>query len=650
MLNKEQQEAVNTIYGPVLIIAGAGSGKTHSLISRIVNMQKNGINMRNVLMLTFTNKAADEMKQRAEKELPGVSNELTACTFHSFCVKLLKEYGSFAGIHQFTILSENDAADAMDVAKNNMFDYFKKNDMEKYNLYKDESIPVYKKIISAYSYSVNTGINVREVMMDDKKLRPHIDLCMELLHAWVEYKKSRSYFTYDDLLIECNKLLKQYPDIQRRVKDTYQYIMVDEYQDTNKIQLQMLRLMTDEIHNNICVVGDDFQSIYRFRGANFKNILNFKNMYKNVKIIVLNENYRSNQEILDTANAIILSGKEKFSKNLSAQFSEHSQPEIIRNYSATEDAEYIFSELVKYRAQGKALNEFAVLFKTGRESYILEAMLNRAGIPFIKRGGPKFMDKEYVRDILALLKLADNSRDELAFNRIIKIYRNIGSVNAKRLSDGVMAHGFDWILSDENKSKIYYYDLKKFHKTVSELKPLNLKEQIQYIEDFYFRQKYILYETSNINAQDKEKLIEENKKNKKEFSIFYNLITGYSNASDFVQAMILDGVQTEDNADAVCLSTIHSAKGLEWDRVYILNCTDKTFPFPGSDTDDIEEQRRLFYVAVTRARHKLVIFAPFHADVFGRITDAEPSPFLNESSQITKTYKLQNLWQYAKAN
>ena len=513
MLNKAQQEAVDTINGPVLIIAGAGSGKTHSLISRIINMNNHGINMKNVLMLTFTNKAADEMKSRADREIPGVSKDLTACTFHSFCVKLLREYGSMAGISDFAILSENDAADAMDVAKNNMFEYLKDNDKEKYELYKDEKIPTYKKILGAVSFALNTGCHIREVLMNDDKLCLHADICEELINAWIEYKKEHMYFTYDDLLIECNKMLQEHPSIQNKVKDVYKYIMVDEYQDTNELQLTMLKLMTDETHNNICVVGDDFQSIYRFRGANFKNILNFKNMYKNVKVIILNENYRSNQEILDTANAIILSGKEKFEKKLSAQFSENYNPKIIRNYSVNEDAEYIFNEIIKYKSEGKPLREFAVLFKTGRESYILEAMLNKAGIPFVKHGGPKFMDKDYVRDVIALLKLANNTRDELALNRIIKIYRNIGSVNAKRLSDGVMLHGFDWLISDENKTKRFYPDLEDFYDTVMKLKDMSLEEQIHYIDDFYFRHMYILYETGNINANDKEQLIEQNKKN-----------------------------------------------------------------------------------------------------------------------------------------
>ena len=441
MLNEAQQEAVNTINGPVLIIAGAGSGKTHSLISRIVNMYKHGINMNNVLMLTFTNKAADEMKMRAERELPGISNDLTACTFHSFCVKLLKEYGSMAGIGDFTILSENDSADAMDVAKNNMYEYLKNNDTERYELYKDETIPPYKKILGAYSLSVNTGRYFRDVLMEDSKLMMHADICEELVEAWKKYKQSHMYFTYDDLLVMCNEMLKNNKSVQDKVKQVYKYIMVDEYQDTNELQLEMLKLITDETHNNICVVGDDFQSIYRFRGANFKNILNFRNLYKDTKIIILNQNYRSNQEILDTANAVILSGKEKFEKNLTAQFAEHYKPDIIRHYSSSDDIDYIYDEIVKYQSEEKPLHEFAVLFKTGRESYLLEAKLNKAGIPYVKHGGPKFMDKDYVRDVLALLKFANNQRDELSFNRIIKIIRNIGSVNAKRLSDGVVAYG-----------------------------------------------------------------------------------------------------------------------------------------------------------------------------------------------------------------
>lgn len=646
MLNEAQQEAVNTITGPVLIIAGAGSGKTHSLISRIVNMYKHGISMNNVLMLTFTNKAADEMKMRAERELPGVSSDLTACTFHSFCVKLLKEYGSMAGIGDFTILSENDSADAMDVAKNNMYEYLKYNDTERYELYKDETIPPYKKILGAYSLSVNTGRYFRDVLMEDSKLMFHADICEELVEAWKEYKKSHMYFTYDDLLVMCNEMLKSNKNIQDKVKQVYKYIMVDEYQDTNELQLEMLKLITDETHNNICVVGDDFQSIYRFRGANFKNILNFKNLYKDTKIIILNQNYRSNQEILDTANAVILSGKEKFEKNLTAQFAEHYKPDIIRHYSSSDDIDYIYDEIVKYQSEEKPLHEFAVLFKTGRESYLLEAKLNKLGIPYVKQGGPKFMDKDYVRDVLALLKFANNQRDELSFNRIIKMIRNIGSVNAKRLSDGVVAHGMEWLVSDENKKKRYYNDLEYFCSFIRKIKDEPLPDQIHMIDDFYFRQMFILYETSNIKAPDKEALIEKNKENKKEFAIFYEMIKGYSTAEEFVYAMTLDGINMNETDDAIVLSTIHSAKGLEWDRVYILNCTDKTFPTPWCDEDEIEEQRRLFYVAITRARHKLVIFAPFYVDVYGRPQEADISPFLSESSQIISTYELQNLWEY----
>ena len=302
---------------------------------------------------------------------------------------------------------------------------------------------------------------------------------------------------------------------------------------------------------------------------------------------------------------------------------------------------------MKYQSEKKPLREFAILFKTGRESYLLEAKLNKAGIPYVKHGGPKFMDKDYVRDVLALLKFANHQRDELSFNRIIKIIRNIGSVNAKRLSDGVVAYGMEWLLSDENKKKRYYNDLENFCNFIRKIKNEPLADQIHMIDDFYFRQMFILYETSNIKATDKEALIEKNKDNKKEFAIFYEMIKGYYTAEEFVYAMTLDGINMNETDDAIVLSTIHSAKGLEWDRVYILNCTDKTFPNPWCDEDEIEEQRRLFYVAITRARHKLVIFAPFYVDAYGRPQEADISPFLSESSQIISTYELQNLWEYA---
>lgn len=638
MLNKSQLEAVNTINGPVLIIAGAGSGKTHSLISRIENIYNHGVPLENVLMLTFTNKAANEMKSRAAKKLGQACAGLTACTFHSFCVKMLKKY--LGNTMHFVILNTNECEDALDIAKNNMLSFLKVSDYERYNKCKKINRNLYKSLLSAYSYSINTETDLYTVLKDTKKIGPTlVDECMLLIDYYEQYKDSHLYLTYDDLMLKFIELLKTDETICNDIKNTYSYIMVDEYQDTNSIQLKILKLMTDEQHNNICVVGDDFQSIYGFRGANFRNILNFKDMFENTKIITLSENYRSNQEILNTANAVIISGKEKFDKSLSGSFSDNFKPRIVVNEDDNAEIYSVYKDILKYKQTGKPLSEYAVLFKTGKETYALESLLKGKGIPYIKRGGPKFFDKEYVRDVLALLRLSYNKYDELAFDRAVQMFYNIGSVNAKYLTDGISSYGIDWLISDINTSKVYYESLKVLHNAILKLSNLNLSEQLKFIEDFYFSQMEYKIINSKMEEATKEESLLQNANNKKEYSIFYEMIKNFSSAEDFVNNVATDNVSLNED-DAIVLSTIHSAKGLEWDNVSLLNCTNICFPYPNDNEDAYEEERRLFYVAITRARHRLVIYAPSHTFLWGRYIESSLSPFLTESNEIVNSYDL----------
>ena len=387
-LNKEQREAATTIYGNLLILAGAGSGKTYTLVSRIAYMIDSGINPENILLLTFTNKAAEEMKKRIIRDIGETGEKTTALTFHSFCANLLRKYSSLVKIdNNFTVLDSPDSQDAISIAKE---EYFEENKIKK----TPEDFPSKKNIAAIYSYAINSCSPISDVI-DLFNFTVFKSEIIDILNKYEQYKQEHNLMDYDDLLFNTYQVLNNNEEIREHLDRKYEFISCDEYQDTNILQDKILELLSRNCQN-LAVVGDDNQSIYKFRCAEIKNILNFHRRYRGCKVVVLNQNYRSSQEILDFANSIMTHATEGINKNLQGQFNGE-KPEWVIPYDNREEDTFIVKKILEYKRKGIPLNEIAVLIRNARQSFHLEVLLNNYGIPFKKFGGIKFLEKEVIK-------------------------------------------------------------------------------------------------------------------------------------------------------------------------------------------------------------------------------------------------------------
>lgn len=365
-LNKFQYEAVMHDKGPALLLAGAGTGKTRTLIYRVAHLIESGVSPESILLLTFTNKAANEMKERAEKMLKEKCG-ITACTYHSFCVKMLRFYGKMAGISpDFTIISGPDEADIIDIIKSEL------------NFQKLKNMPSASVFASMLSTCVNKRLTLEELLKEQKywRFRQNERKLLLLREETKKYKEEHNLFNYDDILLKFDQMLTDYSNIARRIEDTYRYIMVDEYQDTNTLQDSIIRKIRTK-NTNLMVVGDDMQSIYKFRGADVQNILSFPKRYTDCKVIYLTENYRSSQEILNLANHVMTNATEGYQKNLRAQFSSQELPKVYSVNDTKTEAEFVLNRIKAKHAEGIPYNDICVLYRNSFQSYELEVLLNK---------------------------------------------------------------------------------------------------------------------------------------------------------------------------------------------------------------------------------------------------------------------------------
>lgn len=608
-LNAAQYEAATTLEGALLVIAGAGSGKTRTVVYRLANLLEQGVPSTSILLLTFTRKAASEMLHRAGELLGYALQGIAGGTFHSFAYAMLRQYGrELRDGRDITIMDSSDSVAAIQHCKD-VLGIGKK----------DRSFPKAQTILSLLSKARNKELSLDEVLRREAyHLLVHADAIGHLSEAYTEYKKEHGLVDYDDLLFEVERMLVEHPDITERLRERYQYIMVDEYQDTNLVQARIVQLLAGE-QGNIMVVGDDAQSIYAFRGANVQNILSFPKMFPNTKVIKLEENYRSTQPILDLTNAILAEAPEAYQKRLYTSREYGALPQVIYPLSDKTQATLVVSRVSKL-LRTYPPHEIAILFRAGFHSYNVEIQLNKLGIKFRKYGGLRYSDAAHVKDVISYARLVINPLDLPAFQRMASLSKGVGAKTSLRLYDIANQGDMGAIL----RACARYPELKEDMLLLDALRqrmpaPAQLLEEI--IEHYQPRLEAAYPDDWPRRQQGLEQMIQ--------------IAAGYRDLDLFLSDISLDTADAEEKEqDSIVLSTIHSAKGLEWDAVILLDLVEDRFPSRHAlmRGDDFEEERRLMYVACTRARKELHLCVPItiYQRGDGGNEPAIPSPFVRE--------------------
>ena len=605
-LNKKQQEAVECTEGPLLILAGAGSGKTRVLTYRIAHLIEDcGVNPWNILAITFTNKAAGEMRERVDRIVGYGSESVWVSTFHSACVRILRRYIDRLGYDtNFTIYDTEDQKTVM------------KGVCRRLEL--DPKIYKERAVLSVISNAKNEYITPNEF-----QLQARGDFRMEkMAQAYLEYQKelkNNNALDFDDLLVKTVELFQSCPDVLESYQERFRYIMVDEYQDTNTVQFKLISILAKKYHN-LCVVGDDDQSIYKFRGANIKNILDFEEVFPDAKVVKLEQNYRSTKHILDTANAVIAHNRGRKEKALWTENGE-GEPVFFQQFqTGYDEAEYVAGEIRKKVRNGEAeYKDFAVLYRTNAQSRLFEEKFLYANIPYKLIGGVNFYSRKEIKDILAYLKTIDNGKDDLAVRRIINVpKRGIGNVSLNKLQNYAEDMGMSFFEALEDAEHVpglgrAAIKIQPFVTLIHELRlrlaDMSLEELIEEILD---RTGYVQELKDEDTDEAKARL-----ENIDEFiskSVSYEEGEEHPSLSGFLEevALVADIDSLEESDNRVLLMTLHSAKGLEFPYVFLAGMEDGLFPSymsiaADNPTEEIEEERRLCYVGITRAMKELTL-------------------------------------------
>lgn len=631
-LNKFQYEAVMHDKGPALLLAGAGTGKTRTLIYRVAHLIESGVSPESILLLTFTNKAANEMKERAEKMLKEKCG-ITACTYHSFCVKMLRFYGKMAGISpDFTIISGPDEADIIDIIKSEL------------NFQKLKNMPSASVFASMLSTCVNKRLTLEELLKEQKywRFRQNERKLLLLREETKKYKEEHNLFNYDDILLKFDQMLTDYSNIARRIEDTYRYIMVDEYQDTNTLQDSIIRKIRTK-NTNLMVVGDDMQSIYKFRGADVQNILSFPKRYTDCKVIYLTENYRSSQEILNLANHVMTNATEGYQKNLRAQFNSQELPKVYSVNDTKTEAEFVLNRIKAKHAEGIPYNDICVLYRNSFQSYELEVLLNKAGLDFEKYGGIRFLDRAHIKDVLAFLRIYTNPSDELAWFRILQLHIGIGKVYARNISRKCLEYGPEYLIDDCHKRKKYGVHIRKLYDEIQSWEGKEFLEILKSSCAYYAKTLENTIRNKKVDSEsDREESLQDLERNKEDIAILQEMAKDYDSALAFLDATTLDATKSKENEeDKLVLSTIHSVKGLEYDTVILLDCINEILPsarYIGSPEDN--EDVRCMYVAVTRAKNTLYMMVPKIALKYGKAIPGDLSRYIEGRDDLYDAYEI----------
>lgn len=616
-LNSAQLEAVTAPDGPVLVIAGAGSGKTRTIIYRLAWLAEQGIPPSSMLLLTFTRKASQEMLHRATMLLNYSLGDVNGGTFHSIAFSTLRQYKPSWATGKVTIIDAQDTLTSLQHCK------------EELKIAKgDRSFPKLQTVAALLSRARNKEITFKELIQKDSPhLISHIDSLTTLVERYTTYKKQQNLLDYDDLLFEFELLLKgdeskNIPPLAPLFQERYQYIMVDEYQDTNRVQARLVRLLSGNT-NNTMAVGDDAQSIYAFRGATVNNILEFPNLFPGTKIIRLEENYRSTQPILDIANAILKESQEGFHKHLFTNRIGGEKVRLIRSLSDLTQANLIANR-IKELLSIYPPKEIAILFRAGYQSYHLEIALAKHTIRFRKYGGLKYTEAAHIKDMMAFIRLIVNPLDMPSFLRIAAFSKGVGPKTAQKIYQIAAQGNFLELQKVCNK----YPDLLSDMTLLDEIRqqPLEPTEILTKVFEHY-QPKLIVHfpEDWPRRQQGLEELI--------------HIASAYTDLEQFIADLSLETPEEELNEEeSIVLSTIHSAKGLEWDAVIILDLVEDRFPSRHSliRSEDFEEERRLMYVACTRAKKQLELSVPttLYNKQYGCNEPAIPSPFVQQLPSI----------------
>lgn len=624
LLNSQQLEAVFFDKGSALVVAGAGTGKTRTLVHRVARLVESGIDPSNILLLTFTRRAAKEMINRASSILDDRCQKVTGGTFHFYCSQLLHRFAERINFpNNFTII---DTADALEVIQ------FVRTQL---NLHKkNKRFPNKNTLLNMISTSINKHLDMRVVVMEQfPQFSEHIDKIQEVALRYSEYKEKNFVMDFDDLLIKTRELLVQHEDIRIKIASSHQFVMVDEYQDTNQLQADLTKLFSS-VHKNIMVVGDDAQSIYSFRGADHQNIMDFPEQFEETQLIKLEENYRSTPEILNAANNLLKQATFKFNKELFSRKEEGELPALVESPSEHDQSRFITQVALQLREQDIELNEIAVLFRNGRDSYDLEVELNRKNIPFVKYGGQKFTEAAHIKDVLAHVRVLVNPMDTIAWNRVLMLIEGIGPKTAQDLFEWIRLanNPYDLGMSDV-VSKSYIKQMKSLSKLLQNLKneELAVSEIVDQLVEYY--------------RQFCEKRYDDYPKRLKDLEAFVSISSGFSSLPKMLEDLALDpitasAVDTEEKVkeeSPLILSTIHSSKGLEWRHVFVIQCLDGIIPssYSVDDTEQLDEELRLLYVATTRAREMLYYSYPLLAQSAYGDYFTNPSRFLKELKENT---------------
>ena len=631
-LNPAQLAAATHGDGPLLVVAGAGSGKTRTLVYRVAHLVERGVRPERILLLTFTRRAAHEMLSRAEHLVGSASRSVQGGTFHATAHRLLRRFGPAAGLpRDFSIMDQGDSADLMQISRAALgFGAGAKR------------FPKKETLQHVYSRHVNTGIAVEDIIRDEYPR--FIEYIADFTRLYADYtlrKQERNLVDYDDLLLLWAMLLEASPEIAAEMAGLCDHILVDEYQDTNALQARILRGMA-RAHSNLTVVGDDAQSIYSFRGATIRNILDFPVQFPGTRVVTLDRNYRSTPQILDTSNSLIAHAGERFTKSLWTERASADRALLVTARDEPQQTRYVVDRILELHEEGIALRNMAVLFRAGYMSADLEIELSNRKIPFEKWGGLKFLEAAHVKDVLAFLRVLENPRDEVSWYRLLLLLPGIGEATARAAMDALAAAAWDSAAFGgyvpPPRARAAHSALVGLLSTLREAPGTDearVAREIGEVRTMYDAIVRDRYDRPEPRLADLDQL--------------QTIASGFPDRATFLSALALEppsatqdfaGAAGESEDDAVILSTVHSAKGKEWDAVFIISAVDGLFPSTrslGSD-EDAEEERRLMYVAMTRARNHLSVVHPLSSYGSRRVADyslTQLSRFVDQQVRAT---------------
>lgn len=597
-LNEQQRAAATAGDGPVLIVAGAGTGKTRTLVYRVAYLIETGTPPEAILLLTFTRRAAREMLGRATSLLDGRCERVRGGTFHAVCLNILRRYAERIGYpRNFTILDASDAADVIDLIRTER------------GLHRAEKrFPKKGTLQSAVSASINRDVALADIITQEyPQFAEHAEAIERLAQAYHAYKRANGLMDYDDLLARTIELCLADEAARRRIAAANIHVLVDEYQDTNRAQAQLVALFC-EVHGNVTAVGDDAQSIYGFRGADHRNILAFPQTFPGTTLLKLEHNYRSTQPILDLANAVLEQATRKYAKRLFSEITQGDVPALVHAPDSRWQSRFVAQMVLELREEGVPLARIAVLFRASHNAFDLELELERLGIPFVKFGGRKLVEAAHVRDVIAHLRVVENPGDVVSWMRILKLVEGIGARTAQQLLERLAAAEDPILALPEGRRARVRPALARLAGVLSSLRgdapsAVQVERVVEYYQPILER---VYSEDYPRRSQDLQSLIA--------------LAGAYPGRAALLEALALDPLDLAarevggavPDEEPMVLSTMHSAKGLEFDTVFVIDALDGVIPsrYSAGDPAALEEELRLLYVALTRAERRLFVVYP----------------------------------------